>query len=181
MKRCIVSLFICIGCLFMSGCKIFQHGIIHPHSSVTEPIFCLYDGRFHSEDVKPLAIGKMRVVQDAVFDDERMEWSKWREQKPLFKGPFQVMWHIEYAPDPSDLPDKPLSCIIYGKVPPGYEEKTAALPLIPERLYSACFVAIDSEAPMASIPFIIRADAQGRPTHLEYRSEMSNVQVITPQ
>ena len=181
MKRSIVSLLICIGCLVLSGCRPFRHGIIHPHSSVPEPIFCLYDGQFHSEDVKPLAIGKMRVVQAGVFDDERMEWSKWLEQKPLFKGPWQVVWHIEYAPAPSDPPEKPFSCIIYGKVPPGYEELTAALPLIPERVYSAMILNINEEGPLSSIPFIIRADAQGRPTHLEYKSDMSNVQVITPQ
>ena len=181
MKRSIVSLLICIGCLVLSGCRPFRHGIIHPHSKVTEPIFCLYDGRFHFEDVKPLPIGKIRVHQEGVFDDERMEWSKWLEQKPLSKGPFQEVWHIEYAPDSSDPPEKPFSCIIYGKVPPGYEEQTAALPLIPERVYSVFIMDIDDTFPMTWVYFIIRADSQGRPTHLEYESDMSNVQVITPQ
>ena len=181
MKRSVVSLLICIGCLVISGCRMFKHGIIHPHSEVTEPIFCLYDGRFHSEDVKPLLIGKIKVRQAGVFNHERMEWSKWLEQKPLSKGPFQEVWHIEYAPDSSDPPEKPFSCIIYGKVPPGYEELTAALPLIPERVYSALILDINEEFPMSWIPFIIRADSQGRPTHLEYESDMSNVQVITPQ
>ena len=181
MKRSIVSLLICIGCLVISGCQILKHGIIHPYSSVTEPTFCLYDGQFHSEDVKPLPIGRLIVSQRGVFDDERMEWSKWREQKPLSKGPFQEVWHIEYAPDPSDPPPKPFSCIIYGKAPPGYEEQTPTLPLIPERLYSAMILNIDEEGPMSWVYFIIRADSQGRPTHLEYESDMSSVQVITPR
>ena len=181
MKRRIVSLLISIGCLIMNGCNIYRYGIIHPHSKVPEPIFCLYDGQIHFEDVKPLAIGTIRVVQTGVFDDERMEWSKWHEQKPLDRDPWQMVWHIEYAPDPSDPPDQPLSCIIYGKVPPGYEELTAALPLIPERLYSACIVERDVEAPMSWIHFIIRTDSMGRPTHLEHRSDQTNVQVITPR
>ena len=110
-----------------------------------------------------------------------MEWGKWREQRPLDKGPIQEVWSIEYAPDSSDPPEKPFSCIIYGKVPPGYEEQTAALPLIPERVYSAMILDINKEFPMSWVYFIIRADSQGRPTHLEYESDMSNVQVITPQ
>ena len=64
-------------------------------------------------------------------------------------------------------PAKPFSCITYGKVPPGYKEKAAALPLIPERLYSALILDIGRGAPNSWVYFIIRSDSTGNPIKIE--------------
>ena len=96
----------------------------------------------------------------------------------------QAAWVMEYAPDPEAEPSpRPFSCITYGKVPPGYIEKSPAAPLDPERLY---VVLLDPKEVTArgGMYFIIRADSAGQPTQLEYTlkpTRLDHVRVVTQQ
>ena len=168
MRRVIFCMLIYIVCLVSSGCVTdsWRHGLPHPHSELTAPTFCLYDGPFRLESErhkKPLPIYYVSVHRRNKIDDEPIDWSKWREYGAIRPHTDQNSWEIEYVPDSkSDPPERRFSCITYGQVPPGYIEKIPAEPLIPERLYS---VLLKSGGVLL---FVIRADSQGEPTHLEY-------------
>ena len=172
MLRCLVPL---IGLLVTGGC-ITIAGIpsIHPHSEIVAPTFCLHLGS------EPRGITRLTVSRGDKVNDERIEWLESGDTW-LWKGADQKAWILEYAPDASDPPAKTFSCITYGKAPPGYKEKTPALPLTPERLY---YVAIEREDAQADamIFFIIRLDPMGRPVKIEYtpsNHDAHNVKVIT--
>ena len=50
MRRAIVGFIIGVVCLFSSGCVgSMTHGYTHPHSEITAPAFCFYDGRPHTQ------------------------------------------------------------------------------------------------------------------------------------
>ena len=164
-------------CSVISGCQTLLHGIIHPHSTLTAPTFCLYGGKS-----EPRAITRIAVIRGEKVNDERIEWlesgNTW-----LWKGGDQEAWVLEYAPDTSAPSANTFSCITYGKAPPGYKEKAPALPLTPERLYHVIIENGDASVP-ANIFFINRLDSMGRTVKLEYTSsnhQAHNVQVITPQ
>ena len=181
----IVSILICIVCLLSSGCQtiILLYGYTHPHSEVTAPTFCLYEGR--DEHSQPIPIYGISVSREETFsDDARFEWSNWRS---WHKGRYadQVTWEIQYVPDDHDQAvTKPLSCITYGKAPPGYDEPIPAAPLISERLY---YVHIRSKESIArrAVWFILRADLTGHPTQLEVnhvdRYGLDDVHIITQE
>ena len=162
MLRCLVAL---IGLLVTSGCVIMAgEPSLHPHSEITAPTFCLHDG-----NSEPRAITRITVVRDEKVNDERIEWVEsgppvWHR---LWRGGDQLAWVLEYAPDGSAPLVKTFSCITYGKAPPGYREKSPALPLTPERLYRVEVETEDAQAG-ALMYFIIRLDAMGRPVKLEY-------------
>ena len=179
MRRVIFCMLIYIVCLVLSGCVSTMHGLPHPHSELTAPTFCAYEGLFRLESErheKPLSIYYVSVDRYHKINDEPFDWNKWME----YHGLSQV-WEIEYAPDgKSDPPDRRFSCITYGQVPPGYIEKIPAEPLIPEQLYSVLLRS------WGLVFFVIRADSMGRPTHLEYAidsplpgSRTGGVHVIT--
>ena len=171
MMRVIAFFVICLGCLFSSGCLNLMHGLIHPHSEITAPTFWIYDGHPQDYESKPLAIYQIIVSRGTKINDERIEWSKWHIFSPIRTGTDQIAWEMVYDPDgKSNLPSKPFACITHGKVPPGYIERIPALPLIPERLYAVMLRPHKDKAPNLGGAFIIRANAQGRPTHLEYRT-----------
>ena len=65
-------------------------------------------------------------------------------------------------------------------MPEGYIEGIPAQPLIPERVYTV-LLQPKGGMPMSWVYFIIRADAQSRPTHLEYRTQNGDVYVISQQ
>lgn len=167
MRRVIVVFLIGVGCLVPSGCVpiYLQHGYTHPHSAVTAPTFCLYWGE--DEHSQPIPIYEITVVRyEAFSDDKRFEWHNWRSEQ----GPDadQVAWEIQYVPDDEAHPlARPLSCITYGKVPPGYDELIPPLPLIPERIYYVWIRPTKYPLPMSRVYFIIRADSTGHPTQLE--------------
>ena len=174
MRRVIFCVLISVVCLVSSGCvphSMGPHGLPHPHSELTAPTFCLYDGPFRLESErhkKPLPINYIRVKRLNKIDDEPIDWNKWREYADIRPSIDQVAWEIEYAPDvKSDPPDRRFSCITYGKAPPGYIEKIPAQPLIPERLYTVLL------RPWGVLMFVIRVDSQGEPTHLEYAIDSS--------
>ena len=144
MHRVIFCVLISVVCLVSIGCimadRAGPHGLPHPHSELTAPTFCLYEGVFRLESEqhnKPAPIYSMRVERRNKIDDEPIDWSKWMEYGDIRPSIDQVAWEIEYAPDgKSDPSDRRFSCITYGKAPPGYIEKIPAQPLIPERLYT---------------------------------------------
>ena len=169
MRRVIVVFLICVGCLGSGGCQTLtlEHGYTHPHSAVTAPTFCFYEGR--DEHSQPIPIYEIIVArQEKISGDERFEWDNWRSWR---KGRYyadQVTWEIQYVPDDHDQAlTKPLSCITYGKAPPGYDEKIPAVPLIPERLYAVLLETQEVTA-RGGVYFIIRLDLAGHPTQLEY-------------
>ena len=117
------------------------------------------------------------MLREEKIDDEQLDW------KTSKKRDFdQVTWEMEYDPDGRSIPpSQPFSCLTYGKVPAGYIETIPAQPLIPERFYTVILRPHKGRAPNLGVYFVIRADTQGHPTHLEYESDYSNVQMITPQ
>ncbi len=179
MKRMIVVFFICVGYLFSSGCMPrSMHGVAHPHSDITAPTFCLYDGWFTKQDSKPEPIYLILVTRMNKINDEPFDWGKWEEYRKIRPFGDQVAWEMEYAPDgKSEPPEKPFACITYGKVPPGYIETISALPLSPGRHYTV-LIEPKGGGPRSGVVFVIRADSQGRPTHLEYRRGGGEIYII---
>jgi hypothetical protein len=168
--RAIVVLFISIGCLVLSGCLRGLHGLTHPHSDVTAPTFCLYEGwkdGWEAERALPVPIYLIRVTRAEKFSgDERFEWCYWHSWRKG-RDSDEVTWEMEYMPDDKAHPlARPFACITYGKVPPGYIETIPTQPLMSERVYT---VRLQSERgkPMSWVYFIIRADSTGHLTQLE--------------
>jgi hypothetical protein len=62
MRRVIVVFLIGVGCLVSSGCLTtdLRHGYTHPHSAVTAPTFCLYNGE--DEHSQPIPINEISVI-----------------------------------------------------------------------------------------------------------------------
>ena len=79
---------------------------------------------------------------------------------------------------------KPLSCITYGKAPPGYDELIPPLPLIPERLYTVSIGQTNLRR-VGRVHFIIRADSAGHPIQLEVkhvdRDGRDEIHIITQE
>ena len=184
MRRVIVVFLSCVGCLGLSGCNMLtlEHVYTHPHSAVTAPTFCFYEGR--DEHSQPIPIYEIIVArQERSSGDERFEWDNWRSWR---KGRYyadQVTWEIQYVPDGQDPTlTKPLSCITYGKAPPGYDEPIPPAPLIPERIYD---VSIRSKHLIWEAYFILRADSTGHPTQLEVnhvdRYGRDDIHIITQE
>ena len=176
MLRCLgalISLLATSGCITWAG-----EPSLHPHSEIMAPTFCLHGGKS-----EPLPITRITVVRGEKVNDERIEWREsgapawyglWREGDRL-------AWVLEYAPDDSDPPANTYACITYGKLLPGYKEKSPALPLTPERLYRVEVETEDAQVG-AGMFFIIRLDPMGRPVKLEYAPAHGgafNVQMIT--
>ena len=96
------------------------------------------------------------------------------------RGEFKPVWFIEYDPDPAQPYVRPLACITYGKLPPGYKEKVPAVPLTPERLYYVGIRKPRDFASPAEVSFTLRSDPSGEPVRLEYRTtKYRGLQVIT--
>ena len=147
MIRFIGLIVVLIGLLVTSGCiTIAGVPTIHPHSEVMAPTFCLLNGT-----AEPAPIEKIWVYS---YKD----------------GPQKNMWILEYVPAPSQPSVRPFSCITYGKVPPGYREKAAALPLLPERFYQVRIERWDNGVVSAELSFIIRLGPSGAPVKLQYSS-----------
>ena len=183
--RGIVSILICVGCLVSSGCQpiMLEHGYTHPHSAVTAPTFCLYWGK--DEYSQPIPIYEISVNRyEAFSDDKRFEWHNWRSWSEG-RSPDQVTWEMKYISDDEAHPlARPLSCITYGKAPPGYDEPIPPLPLIPERIY-AVWIRPKNSPSGSSAYFIIRADSTGHPIQLEVSHVnhygLDDIHIITPE
>ena len=145
MKRAAVGFIICVGSWVMGGCVYLTGSLaIHPHSSATAPMFCLFVG---GDEAGP--IGEIKVYPRG-------------ESKPV--------WFIEYDPDPTQPYVRPLACITYGKLPPGYKEQVPAVPLTPERRYYVDIRKPRDSARPASVSFTLRSDPSDEPVKLEYSS-----------
>ena len=70
MMRSILVFLICVGCLGSSGCQTLtlEHGYTHPHSAVTAPTFCFYEGR--DEHSQPIPISEIRVTREEKFSGD---------------------------------------------------------------------------------------------------------------
>ena len=175
MLRCLIPL---IGLLVTCGCMI-RAGTpsIHPHSEIVAPTFCLHGGKS-----EPLPITRITVIRGDKVSDERIEWLKsGPPSRGLWEGGDQWAWILEYAPDGSYPPANTYACITYGKPPPGYKEKSPALPLTPERLYHV-MIETDDTSDRADMYFILRLDSVGSPVKLEYifpTLQVRDVEVIT--
>ena len=208
MLRAIAVLLIGISSLFSSGCASKLHGFAHPHSDVTIPTFCLHEGEAHDKNAPPVPIYRIIVLRDKQQrGNQRLEWRNWSLWRDGHRGFInevawemeygdpvaearlnrytdQVAWVMEYAPDPEAQPSpRPFSCITYGKVPPGYDEKIPAVPLIPERLYAVLLETQEVTA-RGGMYFIIRLDLAGHPTQLEYTikpTRLDQIREITQQ
>ena len=136
--RGLVGFIICIVSCAVNGC-VPGSGIatIHPHSEVMEPTFCIH----YANEPAPI---------------KRLKVSFGRE----------TVWELKYAPEVSGIPSRPLSCITYGKPPPGYKETAPAPPLTPDISYYAW---LWDNGHAAEVYFIIRSDASGRAIKLEYK------------
>ena len=184
MLRAITVLFIGISSLFSSGCASKLHGFAHPHSDVTAPTFCLHEGDARDKDAPPVPIYRIIVLRDKQNrGNQRLEWRNWSLWRDGRRG-YPIAWEMEYAPDPEAQPSpRPFSCITYGKVPPGYDEKIPAVPLIPERLYAVLLETQEVTA-RGGMYFIIRLDLTGHPTQLEYTikpTRLDQIREITQQ
>ena len=153
MKRPAVGFIICVGGWVMGGCVRLTGSLaIHPHSAVTAPTFCLFVG---SDEPGP--IGEIKVYP---------------------RGEYKPAWFIEYDPDPAQPYVRPLACITYGKLPPGYREKAPAIPLTPEKLYRVN-LRTKNYGYMDSLRFIIRLGPNGEPVRLEYIDDGSRFDDIS--
>ena len=152
--RFIGLIVVLMGLLVTSGCITIAGDAI---SAVMAPTFCLLNGT-----AEPAPIEKIWVYS---YKD----------------GPRKNMWILEYVPAPSQPSVRPFSCITYGKVPPGYREKAAALPLLPERSYQVRIERWDDNSVVpAELSFIIRLSPSGAPVKLQYSSHRyRHLQVIT--
>lgn len=179
MVRVIVIFLVCISVLFAGGCVPGRwHGAPHPSSDIEAPTFCLYKGWEGEPDAKPIAIYRIRVNRTNKIDDEPINWAKWMEYHQVSPPIDQSAWEIEFTPDgKSKPPEKPLACIIYGRVPPGYIEHIPAQPLIPERIYTVQ-IKPKGGMPNSYVYFFIRADVQGRPIQLEHRFPVGREEII---
>ena len=174
-----------VGCLVSSGCQpIMGAWLSHPHSAVTAPTFCLYWGK--DEYSQPIPIYEISVNRyEAFSDDKRFEWHNWRSWSEG-RSPDQVTWEMKYISDDEAHPlARPLSCITYGKAPPGYDEPIPPLPLIPERIYRVSIRSTKHFLPMSRVYFIIRADSTGHPIQLEVSHVnhygRDDIHIITPE
>lgn len=155
MKQAIVGLIICLGGSVIGECVYLTGSLaIHPHSAVTAPTFCLFVG-----GDEPGPIGEVKVYP---------------------RGKYKPVWLIAYDPDPAQPYVRPLACITYGKLPPGYKEKVPAVPLTPERPYYVNIRKPRDSASPASVSFTLCSDPSGEPVKLEYSSgRYRGLQVIT--
>lgn len=145
--------------------------ILDPGSTLRHPTFCYYqDASFQNR----LGISSITVWKVPHASEKKKRWE--------IDWPFddrQKVWSLEYKA--SDIFMKrqwilPVSCLTYGEVPPGYQEKVKVEPLAPEEFYG---VRIRGESGTSSenLYFIIRLDEKGSPERLEYHQ---GIFLITP-
>ena len=162
MIRCVFAL---TALLVAAGCShhMVARAIVHPHSSITAPTFCLYSESDRDEQPKRSRQSESRAI-------ERLEVYLIPEKPETYENAYEEVWVIHYLPDPLYKELKPYSCITYGKLPPGYREKAPAPPLIPERGYH---VHLEPRGgwDVGSMKFNIRLDANEQPTRLEYSDD----------
>ena len=150
-------------------------------STLMQPTFCLYRNRYFQErlDIGTIIVRKAKRSSE---EKKRLELDLLLESDVLFGGKdLQKVWHLQYKSSGFflfnfinrflGLSASPVSCLTYGEVPPGYEEKMRAGSLEPEELYSVWMEEHNSPRHPGDLKFIIRLDGTGIPKQLEYLPE----------
>ena len=158
-RSTIAGVSILISCVWVgTGCvPALGYITVDSESSVMQPTFCMYRDPYFQE---PLSVGSIEVQKLRPLTGEKKR-----------RKDFQTVWQLKYkSPDDftTRLLTSPVSCLTYGEVPPGYQEKVKAVPLEPEQLY---IVGMDGNdgTDADGLYFIIRFDENGTPERLEYR------------
>lgn len=163
----IISGFLVHGCSYAPG-----RISIDSRSALMQPRFCYHMRPFTEElDIERIVVSKAR--RSSVMQ------KRWELDSPTKSS--QRVWELEYKASDFLLfyymhcifgwrPKPPVSCLTYGEVPPGYEEKVKASPLEPEQLYIVWMEERGTPRDSEDLKFIIRSDETGIPERLEYRS-----------
>ncbi len=162
----LISCFFAVGCSYLAG-----YITIDSQSKVMKPTFCVYLDRcfrHHQErlDIESITVSKVRRSSE--------EKKGWKVHSPARREAVQRVWYLEYkSPDNFikrlfGLSASPVSCLTYGEVPPGYEERVKAQPLEPGELYRVWIDTYHYPGDSESLRFIIRLDATGSPERVEY-------------
>ena len=157
-------LIICI--LISDGCTPAPGYIrIDSRAGVMHPTFYFYqDAAFQNR----LGISSIAVWKVPHSSEKKKRWE--------IDWPFddrQKVWNLEYKATDTLMKRlwlSSVSCLTYGEVPPGYQEKVKVEPLAPEEFYG---VRIRGKSGTSSenLYFLIRLDATGIPERLEYHQQ----------
>ena len=165
-------LFVSVGCSPGTG-----YVSVDARSALMTPTFCMHaDPDFRGRlDIGTIIV---RKAKRSAEEERGSELDSLLEKKDL-----QKVWHLQYKSFNFFLfnfingllgrqPKSPIPCLIYGEVPPGYEEEMKALPLEPEELYTVWMEEHNSPRYIGDLRFIIRLNETGIPERLEYLSEV---------
>ena len=157
---------VCVGCTPLPG-----YITIDSQSALMRPTFCMYLDRCFRHHQVPLNIETITVSKVRRSSEEK---NGWESDSPARWEDMNKVWYLEYkSPDNFikklfGLSASPVSCLTYGEVPPGYQEKVKARPLEPGELYSVWMEEHNSPIYAEGLRFIIRLDEAGAPERLEY-------------
>ena len=176
MDSAITVVSLLIGCLIFIGCSPIEVEMtLDSGSALMQPTFCLYQDRYSHERCGITRITVWKAIP-APENKKRVAFSsQWVDSLSVWINS-QRVWHLEYK-SPDTLIKRllgwqstfPVSCLIYGEVPPGYQEVVKAISLESKELYR---VRIDGDGKLSdSLGFIIRLDGRGIPERLEYYKE----------
>lgn len=165
----IISCFVTVGCTPSRG-----YITVDSRSELAQPTFCMY---WHWDFQEPTNIRRITVWKaQSSYDTKK----RWELDSPSKRKDAEKVWCMEYIYSDFYLRrfinrllgrrDPPIvSCLTYGEVPPGYQERVQALPLEPDRLYTVSMTRTGTRIPSEVLKFIIRFDDKGIPERLEYR------------
>ena len=167
----VVLVSILISCFFTVGCVPASGYItIDSQSEVMQPMFCLHLDTYFQQQ---LSIGSITVRKMLLSSEEKKRgefgsFLSWKDS--------QTVWDLEYKASDNFIKrlfrrwlTSPVSCLTYGEVPSGYQEKVKALSLEPEEFYGV-LIWEHPEKRAGLLSFIIRLDSRGIPDRLEYHN-----------
>ena len=166
----LVSLLITF-CLVSAGCvppPVYL--TIDSGAAVMQPKFCIHLDTYFQ---KQLSIGSITVRKMLLSSEEKKRgefgsFLSWEDS--------QTVWDLKYKASDNFIKrlfrrwlTSPVSCLTYGEVPSGYQEKVKALSLEPEEFYGV-LIWEHPERRAGLLCFIIRLDGRGIPDRLEYHN-----------
>ena len=154
-------------------------------SAVLQPRFCLYrDPDFQQQlGIEGITVWKVpRSIENQwtfgvpwPWQVGQIAWQSGWKVESLLEG-WQAVWDLEYKASDNFIKrlfrrwlTSPVSCLTYGEVPSGYQEKVKALSLEPEEFYGV-LIWEHPERRAGLLGFIIRLDGRGIPDRLEYHN-----------
>lgn len=176
----IVLVSLLISCLVFAGCTppLSGYSIVDLRSAVMQPTFSMYLNPQVQLDIGTIIIWKSLHSSE---EKTRWEFHSGGVYLPMSWHPRPVepkmVWYLQYELSDNFIkrllglsapPVSPVSCLTYGEVPPGYEEKVKAGPLEPERYYIVQMRDEYGGRPTEGMTFIIRLNGTGTPERLEY-------------